>query len=360
MPLCGPPPYPPAVRSRFVVLFHLLGVILLQLLPRAALANMAKPSERGEVAGVLEPETVGGVRVDRETLTFEVYQDLSAATVKAVYRMTSTAATPLSFDVAFVHVRAEHEREDHRLPPSILADDQPVSFRSERAGKQVEGWSELGGPQDLVFLRFHLDFAPGQTRTVRVEYTQDAGWDRVANVNMTSTFDYLLSPAKHWASFGPLEIQVHVPPGTRLTSPTTAFTRQGDLHTAAFATLPPGELTFSVMSTQGLWFGLASTGAYWNILLVMLVAAVLGIGAATGRLWQRPGWKGALSRIFGASALGTGGSAVLLIAALLAFPGRGLGYGGVLGGFALVLLAGPACVVVSFIAAGIRARRADR
>jgi hypothetical protein len=348
----------PAVRLRLLFL-HLVASLLL-LLARPALANMAQPSAPGELAGILEPRTEGAVRVDRETLTFDVREDLAAASVKAVYRMTSTAAAPLSFDVAFVHVGEEgtRDREQPVAPPSVFADDQPVPFRTESdAGKRVQGWSELTGSRPLVFLLFHLDFAPGQTRTVSVGYMQEAGWDRVVNVNTTFTFEYLLSPAKRWASFGPLDIRVHVPPGTRVTSPTTAFTREGDVHAAAFATLPPGELTFSVMSTRGLWFGLAGTGAYWSILIAAQLIAVTAIGIATGGLWQQSGCKAAIFRILGAGFLGAAGVAAVAFLALACFPGHGLGYGGFFGAAGLVLLAAPTCVAVSFVAARSRWRR---
>jgi hypothetical protein len=113
------------------------------------------------------------------------------------------------------------------------------------------GWCTLPERHRLGFLLFRLDFSAGQTRDVTVRYEHVPTVDRRTHALGVRTFEYLLSPAKRWAAFGPLDVTVLVPDQVAFSSP-RPFRHEGGVLRASFDTLPDGELTFSVMSTQGL------------------------------------------------------------------------------------------------------------
>ena len=213
----------------------------------------------------------------------------------------------------------------------------------------------------LGFLLFHLDFQPGQRRTLTVHYRQQAGDDREAAVNATYVFDYLLSPGRRWAGFGPLDISVHVPGRARFTSP-LPFRREGDTYRAELPGLPPGELRFEAMSLDGLWFGMTEPGGYWAILIAAIAAAATAIAAAAGKRWaSAAGWKRVGLPLLVAGPLAAVCSLAVFALLMAAYPHHalGFGYGGFLGGLLLVVLAGPVGAALAAIAAA-RERARER
>jgi hypothetical protein len=148
------------------------------------------------------------------------------------------------------------------------------------------GWCTLPERHRLVFLLFRLDFSAGQTRSVTVRYEHVPTVDRRTHAPGVRTFEYLLSPAKRWAAFGPLDVTVRLPDQVAFSSP-RPFRHEGGALRASFDTLPDGELTFSVMSTKGLWLGLSRHGAYWAVLAAALGLAGMLSGAAFGTLLSR-------------------------------------------------------------------------
>lgn len=156
------------------------------------------------------------------------------------------------------------------------------------------GWSTFEEARHLGFLLFHADMDRDRPREITVRYEHYPMRDSRDYVNGVYLFEYLLSPASRWASFGPLDVTIRVPAHAELSS-SRAFTRDpstGALR-ASFATLPPGELTFTVTSTKGLWLGLARHRSYWILLgaaiatAATLVSALAGLLAARRRAGQR-------------------------------------------------------------------------
>jgi len=327
-------------------------VVVIVAAARPARANIAEPSAKGALTGILEPQKEHGIRVDGERLTFDVHARRDAASVEAVYTMTCGDAA-LAPEVAFAFVSADHAEA---LAASVHVDGQlvPVELVTKVADLQ-EGWSTLAGGRTLGFLLFKLSFAPHQTRTVAVDYTQLANFDRTAGVYTKNTFEYLLSPARSWASFGPLQIEVKLPPDTSFASPLRELRRQGDAYVATLPTLPDGELVFDVSSSKGLWFGVTDPDFYFWIFLGALVLTIGAVGRVTGRRWPA---VSAVRRVLGVGVLGWGAAAAVMFCLLATFPAGGLGYGydRPLLALLLVMLSGPVCVTVSFVSA--RAARA--
>jgi hypothetical protein len=227
--------------------------------------------------------------------------------------------------------------------------------------KLQQGWSTLRRGRRLSWLAFQLDFAPSATRTVTVRYDHRAGDDTHKAVSTTFTYDYLLSPAKRWARFGPLHLSILVPRGTRLQA-SLPLTREGESYRADLAGLPAGELSFEVMSSKGLVFGMTQPAGYWGLLLGALSAVTVALGLRLGGVWARLGSR---LRVALACISGTGmvvgladGLVIWLLSRVL--PERAFGYGydstvGLLGALVLFAVAG---AVLSSVSARAAARRA--
>jgi hypothetical protein len=328
-----------------------------------ARANMAQTAFDGDRSSTLVPGGATTVRVDHEELSFAL-RTLAVADVTASYRLTNAGAAVESDDVAFALVRpggASGDVETTDAPTSVEVDGAPVPFRAV-TDPDVDGrWSTLprrNGEAGVGLLLFHIDFAPGQTRAVTVRYEHHADEDRRVSVHGTLGFDYLLSPARHWAAFGPLDISVRVPGHARFSS-RLPFARDGDRYRAHFAGLPEGELRFEVTSLDGLWFGMTAPGDYWMILLVVVMAAAIAVSVRVGRRWAAStGWKRVLLPLLVAGPLA--GMCVIAVELLLSvvFPdgALGVGYGPVLGSAFLVLLAMPLGAAASAVSARRRRR----
>ncbi len=253
-------------------------------------------------------------------------------------------------------------RDPEDVIPAVEEDEVVRAAREalpDAAAEIARGWSTLADAR-IGFLLFHVDLVPGQKRALVVRYDQRPTLDREAHVNPTYAFDYLLSPARRWAGFGPLDVSVRVPDGVRFTS-AFPFHRDGDTYRAALPGLPAGELRFEAMSTGGLWFGMSDPPGYWAVLMAAMAAAVACVGWASGRLCGGASrWRRVLMPLVTAGPLAAVCSLALLVLLMSAFPpaALGFGYGGLVGGVALVLLSVPVGAVVG-AASAARRRRAS-
>jgi hypothetical protein len=337
---------PASATSRPVVpwralLLGVLGVLGLLAWPRAASANMARSSWQGELHGPLVAQEPTTVRVDAEELSFTVSEDLSSAAVVARYLMSNPGGGPTgsdvaeparSSDVAFVFVHGERNWAlGAPRPPTITIDGAAIEFRTveEAALSEAQRRAWGAGPtQRLTWLVFRLDLPPGQARTVEVRYHHIAAQDLRTHVNPTYSYDYLLSPARSWAGFGALRLRVTLPDAAELLDSTVPLARDGADYRAELPGLPAGELTFSVSSTEGLWFGAHSRGAYFLTFGLALALGTLPFAALLGWRWRRntpEASRGLLllwtALLVGAVAVGLGWLAGEI------FPRRAFGFG---------------------------------
>jgi hypothetical protein len=273
------------------------------------------------------PDTPTSVRVDHEDLSF-VLDELDRADVTASYQLTNAGDTTEADDVAFAYVRGERPDAETFTPVSIQADGAVLPFRETTDEHVDRSWAILVGREPQVhigLLLFHLDFRPGQTRVVTVRYVHHADTDLRTHVNATFRFDYLLSPAKRWAAFGPLKISVLLPANAWFAS-SLPFERNANAYTAVFSGLPEGELQFETMSREGLWFGLSRPDDYAAILASAVVLAAVGVGASLGRRWVAGGaWQRRLLPL--AAGLATMCALAVVVLLHAAFPQRALGVG---------------------------------
>ncbi len=104
----------------------------------------------------------------------------------------------------------------------------------------------------LFTLVYQVEFPPGETRNVSVSYLTEGTMDRRETNRPTYSYTYLLSPAKNWADFGSLDVEVITPseaPYIIESNPTLAKER-ASRYGARFEGLPETELTFTLYEKE--------------------------------------------------------------------------------------------------------------
>lgn len=138
--------------------------------------------------------------------------------------------------------------------------------------------------RNLAGFRFAIDLPAGAEGELLVTFRQGmTGCDRCTSRNRIRHYTYLLSPARNWASVGPVSIRIEVPPGLMVaTDPplrSTSGTAGARLLAFQFPTLPDGELHISTQRAPT-WLDRLGT---WGVAAL----AVIAVGALYLRLWVR-------------------------------------------------------------------------
>lgn len=296
---------------RLLALGLAFGLLILPV--ASAHANSAPMKEHGDLGGILIPDSSTQIHVTSELLTFDLSEGLSEANVTALYAMQNRGGAVTDLPVAFVLFDAEGSEVS---VPTITWNGQPLATTGQAIARidspdmpadlaalwdlarpdydpvtgevYYEGVRGKGGVQ---FFRFLLNMPAGSNGFLEVHYTQSAAFDRSRYLHPIQHYRYLLLPARHWASFGPLEIHVRVP-GEVYWASNLEFTRNGAAeYMARLPGLPEQNLYFSVMSKSGVLFGWVKPGPYmWVAFLITLALSALlalGLGRLAGRLRNR-------------------------------------------------------------------------
>ncbi len=106
----------------------------------------------------------------------------------------------------------------------------------------------------ILVLTYEVPFSAGQTRRVSVQYPMSGAMDARRTASPVYSYGYLLSPAKRWAGFRNLSIQIlppkEAPYVVRSSLPMTRL--QSGAYSAKLASLPDEDLTFSLYRSQQL------------------------------------------------------------------------------------------------------------
>ncbi|MCC7502861.1 MAG: hypothetical protein IT229_10050 [Flavobacteriales bacterium] len=260
----------------------LFTMLLLCLLVGQAAANMASPEINGSKGAA--PLVSRQLDVLSETLHIRAFGRLDSAEVHASYRISAPpgvhGSLPLLFVAMDIHdvLRVFYDGRPVALEALNTADF--ASFLDPEKGREeevvVDFWGGNGGwvygVKDLQ--AFTLDITPGE-HTVDVYYTASPWIDRGDWIRETS-IRYSLSPARHWKSFGPLEIVVDVPEADGLFRTTLKAPMDGSLPGRAvwrFTEIPADHIaiafTPSVDASARLLMGLSPFG------LALAVGALL-------------------------------------------------------------------------------------
>lgn len=359
----------------------LLALTLMTVLwPAAALANSAPPRVLGDTGGPLLPGESDQVHVLKESLSFDLNADFTAARVVARYELENRG--PAIDGQEFVFVVQEHEKDlnlavSWRGQPVPVERVDPEQYTPEEQQEMESKWTTVDFWMDPVtgerygdktffgqagtqYFRFAVDMPSDVSGELVVSYSQAGANDRTLHVHNVYHYQYLLLPARGWASFGPLEIRVSAPEGSRYYfAANLGFRWEGGAYVAELPGLPEENLTFAVMDRRGLLFGLTQPGPYYwmGFAIVLLLAAAVGLGM--GRLAARLPSRSWASPVGALGGLVVGGALDVLMAAFVlgSIPAlREQSYGLIFAGVGQGLVG----AVVTAIAAGYTAQRTWR
>ena len=224
-----------------------LALLLVLLTP--ASANSAPTRLGGTGGSALTVDEGCPVTVTAEQLTFDVSgagdSNGLTAHVKAVYQMENPTENPISVQMTFY--LEEHRGHMDSLVDvdsavsSITADGQSLPFTIQEVETE-------DAAVDRFALTYTVEFPAWGTREVAVAYLSSSYGLREGTTYWTQEFTYLLSPARHWAEFGSLDITIRTPEPVPYIVRSSLPLREAEerCYTAHFDGLPDGELTFTL------------------------------------------------------------------------------------------------------------------
>ncbi|SNS36492.1 hypothetical protein SAMN05446037_1008162 [Anaerovirgula multivorans] len=138
-----------------------------------------------------------------------------------------------------------------------LADNQIFNLSSKLLDELIEqkvvnlGVDEfflIDGMERFFVLIYVVDFQPHSTNDVSVSYNSRGTMDKTKTAEPLYTFDYILNPAKNWASFNNLNIEIR-PPAEHpyiIDSSVNLVRKEDGTYTGSFESLPEVDLSFSL------------------------------------------------------------------------------------------------------------------
>lgn len=274
-------------------MFRLFCIIIplalcLLLLPRPASANGLPIVWQDSPSSMFVPAKDTKIEVRSEKLLFDFRGGVEekrevTPNVQATYQLHNPGATEEPLEVAFYFLDRVSEMivlwnnkvvpyeqvtgdlslgfaDDRKFPPSFGQDSRWLDPKSGELYKIRPNYSQ--GPHAILF---PLTLPPGETGTLIVKFKQHrTGCD---DCNRSSRpllhYTYLLSPAKHWADFGDLEIKViglsdyYLASEPRL--PKTGDINGDPVYERHFNRLPEGDLHISIRRHNYPWPWQATT-----------------------------------------------------------------------------------------------------
>lgn len=353
----------------------LAALLLVAAAPGAAFANMANPYNAGDPVG--EPfGQLKNIAIEHEALKIDArpLANDAPALVSATYDVRNDGAAT-NLDLQFVATALSNETARQKAQTGVQFDGQGVPVSVGSLATLPPSWKPptttpgLAGHDPLSYrthsnraINFTVTVPPGQHH-IQVQYPATASSYSLDSPVRFWQLGYVLAPAKNWASFGKLDVEVDLPSGwSGATEP--ALTRQGDVLRGSFNGIPADSLALTfqapvpVTSTFN-WLGIAFAAG--------LVLAVF-LGVVAGRWLGRRGRSAWWALI--PSAVGAVGWSFLLVVATalsdspLTVPdgqaawtyNYGLGFEMI----ALVFIALPLGLVVTLVSALLARRGSQR
>ena len=259
----------------------------------------AGPTSTGALV-IAEPPGIAEVRITRETLSIDLRpaQLGQKAIVEAIYQLHNEGEERL-LDLLFAFGSRENKdwliTLDDQPLEGVLAQgaDVPSAWRPPQKTPGLENDKPLlygPGWRTVEPLAFKLVVPSGRS-VLKVHYQAEITLN-YARPSMYRQFAYILSPARSWASFGGLDLQIQVPGGWSVAT-TLDLEREGDLLRGSFDRIPADSLAITMrpavpagyqrlfevsravaifLGVAG-WFGCWKAGRVWAGELVRSAAA---------------------------------------------------------------------------------------
>lgn len=104
----------------------------------------------------------------------------------------------------------------------------------------------------ILTAMYTIDFPPNATKHIKVTYKALGTMEKVSRNKATYTFHYMLNPARHWANFENLNIQIKTPDKAPfVVESTIPLTKQQDqIYSAQLTSLPENDLVFTLFEEE--------------------------------------------------------------------------------------------------------------
>jgi len=187
--------------------------------------------------------------------TYEVWTDAGVKAEEDRYQLEITEESVDQKAYLLAALRGEIEDTAAAVSDTQLFN---LLLRALWQGRQENGYASLAEAfstfhRDRTFtLVYAVEFPAGSTKTVRVGYLTEGTMDARETLSPKYSYTYLLSPAKNWAAFGSLDVDI-IPPreAPYIIESSLALTRdQENRYRAHFEELPESELTFTLFEKE--------------------------------------------------------------------------------------------------------------
>lgn len=255
-----------------------LTLFLASFFALSSYANMANPMRFGDRMGEPSGE-LRKLHIKKELLTLDLRPAATSepASIEAKYFIVNDSSER-TVELVFVGVNIERGNYDVRFDGTpvqtfVVSDSSlPEEWRvpdSLLAFSQSDRKIAKEANQALNVLRFSITISQGE-HTISVRYRAALRY-HVARLPVKTWYaDYILAPAKQWASFGSLETNVYLPEGWEAES-TPGMIRNGDTLTGVWDIIPNNVMTVTLHAPITFALGFADTGIP---ILVLLLCAV--------------------------------------------------------------------------------------
>ncbi|MBC8869735.1 MAG: hypothetical protein H8E44_09975 [Planctomycetes bacterium] len=274
----------------------LRALVMLAVMPAVAWANAGPPHVPGRLIG--EPNGLESVAIKHERLTFDLrpLAGGGSAQVEALYTIENTGEER-TVDLVFVSGPMVSDSA------AVVLDDQPIAAVWKKVDALPPAWQTpdstpaIGGKGTLPYEadaaleipHFSITLKPG-AHQLRVSYSaKPTSYATGGSPRLYWQLAYILAPAREWAGFGGLDVQVQLPKGWRFAS-TLPLTRAGDQLTGSFGELPADAIA---MTAQARGMPIVGAVVFWSSKLLLLACVVGGpvilwrLGRRIGRLRGR-------------------------------------------------------------------------
>ena len=270
-------------RAILLVLAALIGALGV---PAVALANMGPPWLTGDVVG--EPRAgTKAVAIEREELAIDL-RPLSAGEpvrVTATYHVRNDGPAE---SLSLVFIATSLANRGIAPPAEVSIDGATVPSQGPMPGSLPDVWQPpkstpgLGGGGDLTYstatvdneVSFTLPLPPG-AHDVRVSYLAVASAYSGDSPVRYWQLGYVLAPARDWASFGGLDVQVTLPAGwSAVTQP--ALAKSGDALAGSFGAVPADALAITAQAPVPVVVNTLPVAWVGGALVSLLIGALVG------------------------------------------------------------------------------------
>lgn len=261
----------------------LLAMLLICGLSLVSRANMAAPSQGGNMTG--EPNGLENIFIRNERLTIDFRSVADESLVKlinveAVYEVENTSADK---SLTLIFVLGTSEISDF----NFYLDEQQIAAQVEKAGDLPASWKV---PQSTPWHKDRqLVYYPsvGYQKTARIVLTIPSGAHTLKAQYKASSgkfygeaplqlyqFAYILAPARNWAGFGGLDVTVHTPDDWEFVS-SPKIEQNGATTTAHFDKIPADALTFTFGKPLPQSYYLLDNVLFWLAILTIILPPFL-------------------------------------------------------------------------------------